>query len=192
MNREMTMKTASKASPGLLAALCLLAAATAQADVRIKTHDHGRIAIHGTDIVITAADHSRAEIDPAGDLQIGGKDVPVTEAQRQLLVQYSQNLRDLEKQGDAADAQAWRMAPGILGTALGDLFTGASQKQIDQDANQAAEPLKEEAMKLCDGVKAQRKVQDQISDALPAFKPYAVISEHDTENNCNSENKAHV
>jgi hypothetical protein len=192
MKREMTMKTVSEAPLGLLAALCLLAAATAQADVRIDTHDKGRIAIAGADIEITAADDSRAEIDPAGDLKIRGQDVPVTDAQRQLLVQYSQDLRDLEKRGDAADAQAWRMAPGILSTALGDLFTGASQKQIDQDANKAAEPLKQEVLKLCDGVKAQRKVQDQISDALPAFKPYAVISAHDTDNNCNSDHKAHV
>jgi hypothetical protein len=186
------MQTVSKASLGLLAALCLMAVATAQADVRINTHDKGRIHIEGTGIVITADDHSQAEIDPAGDLKIRGKDVPVTDAQRQMLVQYSQNLRDMEKRGEAASSQAWRMAPGILGTALGDLFTGASDKQINDDANKAAEPLKQEVLELCDGVKAQRKVQDQISDALPVFKPYAVISEHDTENNCNSDDKARV
>jgi hypothetical protein len=180
------MKTVSKASLGLLATLCLLAAATAQADVRINTHDNGRIAIEGADIVITADDESRAEIDPAGDLKIRGKDVPVTDAQRQLLMQYSQNLRDMEKHGEAVSRQAWNMAAGILGTALGDLFTGASDKQIDHDANKAAEPLKEEVLKLCDDVKAQRKVQDQISDALPVFKPYAVIHEHDTEDNCHA------
>jgi len=184
------MKTLSKASPGLLAALCLLALATAQADVRIGTHDNGRIAIEGTDIVITAADASRAEIDPAGDLKIGGKSVPVTDAQRQLLVQYSQNLRDLEKRGDDVSRQAWRMAAGILGTAMGDLLTGASDKQFDQDTHLAAEPLKQEVAKLCDSVKAGRTLQDRISDALPAFKPYAVIHEHDTENNCRSDEKA--
>lgn len=183
------MKTASKASLGFLAALCLLTVATARADVDINTHDNGRINIKGPDIVITADDDSRAEIGPAGDLKIRGKDVPVTDAQRQLLAQYSQNLRDMEKRGDAASQQAWRMAPGILGTALGDLFTGAGQKQIDQDANKAAEPLKEEFLKLCDSAKAQRKIQDQISDALPVFKPYAVIHEHDTEHNCHADDK---
>jgi len=185
------MKTVSKTSPGLLTAFCLLAAASAQADVRIDTHDKGRIRIEGSDIVITAAgDHSRAEIDPAGDLKIAGQDVPVTDAERQLLVQYSQNLRDLEKQGEAATGQAWRMAPAILGTALRDLFTGAGDKQFDHDTDEAAKPLKEEFLELCDGVNAERKVQDQISDALPAFKPYAVISEHDTEHNCNSDEKS--
>lgn len=183
------MKTVSKTSPALLAALCVLGAATARADVRIGTHDHGRIAIEGTAIVITAVDGSRAEIDPAGDLKIQGKDIPVTDAQHKLLVQYSQNLRDLEKRGDAADQQAWHLAPGILGTALGDLFTGASDKQINDDANKAAEPLKQEFLKLCDGVKTERAVQDQLSDALPAFKPYAVIREHDTENNCQAGDK---
>lgn len=178
------MKTASKASLGLLAALCLLATVTAQADVRINTHDSGRIDIEGAGIVITAADDSRAEIDPAGDLKIRGKDVPVTDAQRQLLVQYSQNLRDMEKRGEAVNRQAWSMAGGILSTALGDLFTGASDKQFDQDTNKAAEPLKEEVLQLCDSVKAERKLQDQISAALPAFEPYAVIHEHDTEKNC--------
>lgn len=183
------MKTASTASPGLLAALCLLTAATAQADVRINTHDQGRIEIEGTDVVITAADHSRAEIAPAGDLKIGGKGVPVTDAQRQLLVQYSRNLRDMEKQGDALDGQAWRTAPGILATALGDLFMGASQKQIDDDAKQAAKPLRDQVLQLCGEVEAERKVQDQISDALPAFKPYAVIHASDTQDNCHSDHE---
>ena len=184
------MKTVSKASLGLLPALSLLAAATAQADVRIDTHGNGRIAIHGADIVITAADHSQAEIDPAGDLNIRGKDVPVTDAERQLLVQYSQNLRDMEQRGKAADRQAWQMAPGILRAALADLFTGASDKQINDDANKAAEPLKQEFLKLCDSAEAERKIQDQISDALPAFKPYAVIRAQDTENNCHTDDKA--
>lgn len=186
------MQTVSKASPGLVAALCLLVAATAQANTHIGTRDKGRIDIKGADILITAGDGSQAEIAPAGDLKIAGKDVTVSDAQRRLLVQYSQNLRDLEKRGDAVSAQAWNMAGGILSTALGDLFTGASSKQIDQDANQAAAPLKQEVSKLCDGVKAERQVQDQISDSLPAFKPYAVISEHDTAHNCNSDDKARV
>ena len=186
------MKTASKASLSVLATFCLLTAATAQADVRITTHDKGRIHLKGTDIEITAADGSMAEIDPAGDLKIRGKNVPVTDSQRELLVQYSQNLRDMEKHSDAAEQQAWRMAPGILGTALEDLFSGASDKQFHHDTNEAAKPLKAEFLELCDDAKTEHKVQDQISDALPAFKPYAVISEHDTEHNCHSddENKA--
>jgi hypothetical protein len=176
----MTMKTVSKALLGLLAALCLQATVTAQADVRINTHDKGRIDIEGADIVITADDDSRAEIDPAGDLKIRGNDVPVTDAQRQLLVQYSQNLRDMEKRGETAERQAWRMAGGIMVTALRDLFTGAN------DTEKAAKPLKDEFLKLCDDVKAERKVQDQISGALPAFKPYAVIHEDDTEHDCHA------
>lgn len=184
------MKTVSKASTGLMAALCLLAAGTAQADVRIHTYDKGRIDIKGSDVVITAADGSRAEIAPAGDLKIGGKAVPVTGDQRQLLAQYSQNLRDMEKRGQAAGWKALRMAPAILGTALSDLFTGASGKQIDDDASAAAGPLKEEFLKLCDGVKTERDIQDQISGALPAFKPYAVIQERDTEHNCHADEKA--
>jgi hypothetical protein len=189
MERGTTMKIASKASLSLLAALCLLAVATAQADVRIGTHEKGRIEIRGSDIVITAVDRSRAEIGPAGDLRISGKDVAVTSAQRQLLAQYSQHLRDIERHGDAAEAQAWRMAPGILGTALAELFTGASQKQIDDDAKQAAGPLRDEVLKLCGEMEAQRTVQDQLSDALPAFKPYALISAHDTEHNCHSDDE---
>jgi hypothetical protein len=183
------MNIASKTSPGLLAALWLLAAGIAQADVRIHTHDKGRIEIKGTDIVITAADDSRAEIDPAGGLKIRGRDVAVTGTQRQLLAQYSQNLREMEKHGDAVDRQAWDMAGGILSTALGDLFMGASEKEINDDAKQAAKPLRDEVLRLCDDVKTQRKVQDQISDALPAFKPYAVISDHDTEHNCHSDDE---
>jgi len=177
------MSTVAKASLGLLAAIALLAAATAQADVRINTHDNGRIDIEEADIVITADDGTRAKIDPTGDLKIRGKEVQVTEAQRQLLVQYSQNLLEMEKRGEAAKRQAWRMAGGIMVTALHDLFTGAS------DTEKAAKPLKDQFLELCDDVKAERMVQDQIGNALPAFKPYAVIHEHDTEHNCHGDDK---
>jgi hypothetical protein len=185
----MTMQTVSQATSGLLTALCLLAAASAQADVRIDTHDKGRIHLKGTDILITAADGSLAEVGPAGDLNIRGKGVPVTDAQRRLLLQYSKNLLDMEKHSDAAEQRAWRMAPGILGTALEDIFSGASEKQFDHDTDEAAKPLKAEFLELCDDVKAERMVQDQISDALASFRPYAVISEHDTENNCHADDK---
>lgn len=182
------MKTVSNASLGLATALALLAT-TVQADVRIDTHEKGRIHLKGTEIEITAADGSLAEIGPAGDLKIRGKAVPVTDAQRRLLAQYSRNLLDMEKHSDAAEQQAWRMAPGILGTALEDLFSGASSAQFDHDTSEAAGPLKAEFLELCNDVKAEHKVQDQISDALPDFKPYAVISEHDTENNCHADDK---
>lgn len=175
------MHSAPKVLFAALTTAGLLCMTGAWADVRINTHDNGRIDIEGADIVITADDGSRAEIDPAGDLKIRGKDVPVTDAQRQLLVQYSQNLRDMEKHGDDAERLAWRMAGGIVVTALQDLFTGA------KDTDKAARPLKDEFLKLCDDVKAERKVQDQISDALPVFKPYAVIHEHDTEHNCHAD-----
>jgi hypothetical protein len=89
----------------------------------------------------------------------------------------------MDKRGEAAKGMAWHMAGGILVTALRDLFTGTS------DTEKAAKPLKDEFLKLCDDVKAERKVQDQISDALPAFKPYAVIHEHDTEDNCHADDK---
>src|SRR5437868_11328040 len=109
---EDDMKTLSKTSAGILAVLCLLGATTVQADVRIKTRDNGRIDIKGAGIVITAEDGSKAEIGPAGDLKISGKDMPMSDTQRQLLVQYSENLRDLEKRGVAAERQAWEMAGG--------------------------------------------------------------------------------
>ena len=163
--------------------------AIARADVTIKTHDNGRIQIRGADIVITADDGSRAEIYPAGDLKIGSKSVPVSDGERQLLVQYSQNLRDMEQRSKVVYRQAWLKAPRILGSALYDLFTGASDTQTDRDIDNAAKPLKNEVLKLCDDVKVERKVQDQIGDSLPAFRPYAVIHENDTEHNCHGDDQ---
>jgi hypothetical protein len=89
----------------------------------------------------------------------------------------------VDKRGEAAKRQAWRTAGGILVTALHDLFTGAS------DTEKAAKPVEDQFLELCDDVKAERMVQDQISDALPAFRPCAVIHEHDTEHNCHGDDK---
>src|ERR1700742_3492757 len=99
------MKTLLRSLPLMLGAACLVAGSAALSDARTAAYDDGDAAdmnIHvlgghhhtgvrmdGDDVVITARDHSKARVTPAGDLYIEDKAVAVTVDQRKLLRRYN-------------------------------------------------------------------------------------------------------
>lgn len=172
-----------KTGLGIMAGGLVLGALSVHADVRVDATQHGQIDIHGSDIVITADDDSQARISQTGDLSIRGKAVSLSAAQRSMLQQYSANMREIERRGMDIGAHATELATGIVGAVFADLMTGDTD-QVDKDAKAKAEPIKQEAREICKVVLAQESLQDRISASLPAFKPYAVISEDDTQHNC--------
>ena len=173
----------------LIGAASLACMGTALADARTEAYDapddiHVGIDVYGDDhitvddgdVVITARDGSKARISPEGDLTIGGAPVKVDATQRQLLRRYALGIHDIERRGMQIGRDALDMVGGIMGTVVADLFSGdTDDREVDRDARAKAEPLKREARALCDDVRSERKLQSDLVDRLPAFKPYAVI-----------------
>jgi hypothetical protein len=129
------------------------------------------------DVIVTARDHTQAHITRAGILIIDGKNVAVTSQQRSLLLKYADGIDNIERQGMQVGTQAVNMVGDFVGILVSDLLTDTDKNQMDRDVKARAEPLKTAARSLCESVKAQRRLQDDIIDEIPAFKPYAVLDQ---------------
>ena len=180
------MKTVHRYLPAALGAAALAFMLYASADVRVDAFDGSNgtnITMSGDDVVITARDDSEARISPDGDLSIRDKRVTVTGDQRRLLRQYSQGIVAIEHKGMEIGRQAVAMVGGMVGTLVTDLLNSDGDKKLDADMKQKAEPLDKAALEICNEVKAQKALQDEITADIPAFKPYAVIQK-DTDEDC--------
>lgn len=129
------------------------------------------------DVVITARDHTQAHITRSGALIIDGRAVTVNTQQRSLLLKYADGIDNIERQGLKVGTQAVNMVGDFVGVLVSDLLTDTDKHQMDRDVKARAEPLKTAARSLCESVKAQRRLQDDITDEIPAFKPYAVLDQ---------------
>lgn len=173
---------------GALAGAAVLTALAARADVRVDAFGHvdsdsTDIIMRGDDVVIIARDDSEARITPAGDLSIRDQRVAVSGDQRRLLRQYSQGIVEIEHKGMEIGREAVAMVGGMVGTLVSDLLFDDGDKKLDADMNRKAEPLDQAATEICNDVKAQKILQDEIATEIPAFKPYAVIHK-DTDEDC--------
>lgn len=183
------MHATSKSVAALLTAAGLMIATVAYADVRldadihISRDDNSDITLRGDDVVITPEDANQARITPTGDLLISDKPVRLTGDERVLLKKYSAGMRAIQQHGIAIGRHAVDMVGGMVGLLVTDLLSASDDKQMDRDMRAKAEPLKQEAMELCSAVRDQKRLQDEIADELPAFRPYAVI-DTDTQDDC--------
>ncbi|HSN16871.1 MAG TPA: hypothetical protein VLV87_01565 [Gammaproteobacteria bacterium] len=191
------MKNIHRIPAMILGVACIATMGGALADARTNAYDEpgdihvgvnvfgdSSISMDGDDVLIKGRDGGKARITPAGDLSIDGRTVAVDAGERKLLVRYSLGIRNIERRGMQIGRDALHLVGGIMGTVVADLFSeeGVDDKRIDRDAEQKAEPLKQEARALCKDVQSERQVQADIVSQLPAFRPYAVIdteSDHD-------------
>jgi hypothetical protein len=195
------MNTVLRISPLLFGAACLVAGSAAFSDARTAAYAHSedddihvgvdvdtsdQIHMDGRDVLITARDGSVARVSPTGDLEIRGKAVTVTPAQRQLLQHYAAGIRDIQDRGLAIGQHAVQMVGGMLGTLVSSIFEDGDSQDLDQKMRAKAEPLREEAFALCKDVKSEKQVQDALAASLPAFQPYAVIEPH-PEHSCHTD-----
>jgi hypothetical protein len=122
----------------------------------------------------------KAEITPGGDLLIEGKAVDITPAQRALLLQYRQRIIAIAEAGMAVGVKGADLA----GKALAETFSGlmhgdadAAGKRIEAEG----EKLKADAHRICAQLPGMLQTQQQLAASLPAFKPYATMTQEDVD-----------
>lgn len=117
---------------------------------------------------------SKAEITPAGDFLIDGKPVPVDAHQRQLLLAYRARLVAIGIAGMDVGAAGVDLAARAVGEAIRGIFSGDGDK-VGKRIEAQADGVRRAAMKICDLLPALMQSQKELSDALPAFRPYAKV-----------------
>jgi len=178
--------------------LCATAgmAACARSDSNTGQGDHSLIADAVANAIDTAreklrtgnidvtSDHldlPRAEISPQGDLLIGGKPVAVTPQQRALLLEYRARLVDVVEQGMQIGTQGADLASHAVGDALSAAFSGKSHQHVHDELEARAAGIRQAAAKLCERLPDMLAAQQKLASAMPAFRPYATMSEEDID-----------
>lgn len=129
-----------------------------------------RISLHG--------DGGIAVITDKGDLSIEGKAVNLTPDQRAQAQRLYTNAIGVRDDGVALGKAGAGMAGKAVGSAIEGLVKGdpgSAGDKMDAEADNMAQ----QAMRLCKRVIEMRKAQDSLVETLPAFKPYATLSQGD-------------
>ncbi|WP_233843002.1 hypothetical protein [Dyella sp. 2HG41-7] len=160
--------------------LFALCAALSACDVPDTSMMNGAVTLKDNVLTLHAKDAPDALISSDGALQIDGKDVPVTPAQRGLLMLYFQNVMDVHQTG----AEMGKIGANIGANALKDTIDGKSKTEKDNDAKAGGGQLKTLGLKICQDQVNIKNVQDQIAASLPAFKPYSHIADDHDGDKC--------
>lgn len=122
----------------------------------------------------------KAEITPQGDLLIEGKQVAVDAAQRKLLLDYRNHIIAVAEAGMAIGVKGADLAGKAISETIGGLISGDTdgiEKKIEAEASK----IEADAMKLCAQLPPMLATQQQLAASLPAFKPYATMTEEDID-----------
>ena len=122
----------------------------------------------------------KAEITPAGDLLLEGKPADISPAQRALLLQYRQQIIAVAEAGMAVGVKGADLA----GKALSETFSGLMHGNADEAGKRIeaeGRKLEADARQICAQLPGMLQSQQQLAASLPAFKPYATMTQHDIE-----------
>ncbi|MES2858671.1 MAG: hypothetical protein V4704_05775 [Pseudomonadota bacterium] len=163
--------------------------ALAKAHEEMRTQSIG-IGPDGIDININGrrirsgdnANLPKAEITPQGDLLIEAKPVAIDAVQRQQLLAYREQIIGIAGAGMAIGAQGADLAGKAVTGVVGAIFSGdAGGKAFEQKMDAEGKKIEAEALKLCAMLPPLLASQEQLSASLPAFKPYASMTQSDID-----------
>jgi hypothetical protein len=140
------------------------------------------IDINGHEIHHNGDNLPKAEISPQGDLLIEGKAVAITPQQRQDLLAYRNRIIGIAEAGMAIGGKGADIAGEALSGAVAAIFSsGDSKKAFEQRMEAKGKEIEAEAMKLCTQLPGLLASQQALAASLPAFKPYARMTQDDID-----------
>ncbi len=127
-----------------------------------------------------ATDGSKAQVTPQGDLLIDGKAVPVTRAQRALVLEYRREIIGIAEAGMNIGVKGADLAGEAVLQTFSALMHGNADeagKRIEQQGKR----LESDAKEICAQLPAMLDTQQRLAASLPAFKPYATMTQTDID-----------
>jgi hypothetical protein len=142
-------------------------------DGHTSVFQHLSIADNG-DVIAHARDGSSARISAAGDIEIGGKPITVTAAQRRLLQSYHADTLALRRDAVATGKAGIQTGLHAISAVAKGLASG-NPDSIDAEVNSRAQKVDALAHGVCQDLARLYADQGQVATAIPAFNPYATI-----------------
>src|SRR6185437_15871806 len=109
-----------------------------------------------------------------GTLSIGDQPVSLTPDQRALTQRFYAEAMHVRDDGIATGKAGAALAGHAVGTVIGDLFSGQSDK-IDHDMDGQSKTVETAALHLCGDIQQLRDTQKEIGARVAAFQPYAAF-----------------
>ena len=129
---------------------------------------------------LSADGQPTARLHPSGDLDIGGRNLPLDGAQREALLDYRQQVIRLGEAGLAIGSEGGALAARSMRRMLFAVLTGTTaraERQIDADAAR----IEAKAHALCPELDAVRKAHERATGLVSELGPYGDISQKDLE-----------
>lgn len=136
------------------------------------------ISIQSDRVGAKALDGTMAWIDATGALTIDGNPVELTADQRALASRYQATAIGLRGDGIAVGEAGAAVAGKAVSSVIQGLASGKPD-DIGPKIEAEAKNIEAKAMLLCQRVGELQATQDALAASLPAFKPYARMTEHD-------------
>ena len=119
----------------------------------------------------------KAAITPQGDLLVAGKPVALSTRQRDEVLRYRAQYIEIAQQGIAIGHQGVEVGRHAVAPMIFASLFGASDKAIDTSMDKRLAGVREATAKLCDRMPALMAAQQQLAADLPAFRPYATLTQ---------------
>lgn len=132
------------------------------------------------DAATDGKDLPKAVITARGDLVIGGKPVAATPAQHALLVDYRRQMLGIAEAGLAIGERGAELGTRAAHQAIWAVLTGHGD-EIEARLKPQTDRLKAEAAKLCLRLPDVLATQQELAEAMPAFRPYASMTAQDID-----------
>lgn len=158
-----------------------------QAKRELLTQDIGvdSVHFHGDGSYVDTGDSNsklpKAVITPQGNLMIAGKPVDATPEQHAMLVDYRQQIIGIADAGMDIGANGADLGVSAAREAILGAFTGKSDKAIEASIKPQADRIQAAALRLCRRMPALLASQQKLAAALPAFQPYARMTQKDVD-----------
>ena len=123
----------------------------------------------------------KAVITPQGALLIAGKPIDATPEQHAMLVNYREQLIGIAEAGMDIGAQGADIGVSAAKQAILGAFTGKSDKEIEASIKPQTDKIQAAALLLCKRLPDVLVSQQKLAAALPAFKPYATMTQQDVD-----------
>lgn len=145
--------------------------------------NRGSIQLGSNQVTIHTHTAPSAVISANGDFKVGKQAVVISAASRELLKNYYRNALNMRTDaiatGKAGIAVGEQAAKSVL-TRLSSGHPG----EIQQDIDAKTTLVKAAAVKICQDLRDIKNNQDQLADALTAFKPYSHIVDDSDISDC--------
>ena len=136
--------------------------------------DSGAVSLKNGNVVIKIKGHDRAQVSGEGKLNIGGADVAVTPQAQAALAQYNADGVAFTDQAKDLGVESADFALHTIGQVFKGLLHGTAD-EAGSEADRGAQVIDAKARLLCQRLDEWRKAQDAAAQAVPEFRPYAVI-----------------